>query len=77
MEIRIADLIREWLDSHPEDQRPTQAQLAVMAGVDPSTLSHYMQGKAQRPDPNIIAKLCAAIGVEDMNQVFVVVKNGN
>jgi len=77
MEIRIASLVQEWLNSMPEDERPSQNQIAGMAGINPGTLSHYMQGKAQRPDPNVIAKICKVIGVDDMNMVFVVSEGGH
>lgn len=77
MKFNLAERILEWREQFPEDQRPSQVEMAHMFGINPTTMTHYINGRSQRPDLEVVARICKGIGITDMNSVFEVVSLEN
>ena len=66
----MRELIEQYQEQFPPEDRPSQAQIAVGCGISPVTLSRYVNGWIDRPDLTLVAKLCDYLGIEDMNEIF-------
>lgn len=70
IKVKLREIIDNYQAQFAPEDRPSQLKIAVEAGVSPTTLSHYTTGKVQRPDFEVVAKLCKYLGVRDMNELF-------
>lgn len=74
VKIKIAEIVRAYLEENPD---LTQAQLAVMAGVNPLTLWKYLKpGASQSPDVQTMAKVMKYVGVTDFNEIYEIIEEG-
>lgn len=48
----------------------TQEQLAAISGVDQTTISNLERGAVQSPTWDTVAKLCAALDIDNPQRVF-------
>ncbi|MEM6285282.1 MAG: helix-turn-helix transcriptional regulator [Chloroflexota bacterium] len=70
IKVKVREAIDRYQDQFPDDERPTQLQIAVGAGISPVTLSRYTTGKIERPELTVVARLCDYLGIRDMNELF-------
>ncbi|MEM6281625.1 MAG: helix-turn-helix transcriptional regulator [Chloroflexota bacterium] len=70
IKVKIREVIEAYQETFPPEERPTQLQIAVGAGISPTTLSSYMTGKVKRTELAVVAKLCKYLGIRDMNDLF-------
>jgi transcriptional regulator with XRE-family HTH domain len=68
--LKILQAVEKYQAQFPPGERPTQVKIAVDAGISPATLSRYVNGKAEQPSLKVLAKLCAHMGIKDMNEMF-------
>lgn len=70
----LANLLREYLEAHPD---MSQYDFSKLADVNPNTVSRYLNADLQQPNLETVSRLCKAIGMKDMNQVFLVEEDGS
>lgn len=74
MRLKVKEAVRLYRNQFPKDIRPTQGQVAAAAGIDAGVLSNYVTGKIQRPDMEIISRLCTLLDITDANEIFELVE---
>jgi len=68
--LKLREAMQQYRRDFEGGKRPTQAQIAVGAGIDPATLSRYLNNRVERTDLAVVAKLCKYLGIQDMNDIF-------
>jgi transcriptional regulator with XRE-family HTH domain len=73
LDTRLRELVEEFQRNNrrPDGTKPSQAEIAVNAGVNPSTLSRYMDGKTESYNREVMEKLAKYLGVKNVNELFV------
>jgi len=67
---KVREAVERYRNQFPPEEQPTQAKIAHDCGVSLVTLSRYINGRVDRPDLHMVAKLCVYLGIEDMNDIF-------
>lgn len=70
MRLKIGDAVYQYQNSFPRDERPSLENIAKEAGINPTTLFNYIKGETQRPDLDLIGKLCVYIGIDNVGDIF-------
>lgn len=72
--LKIREVITNYQAQFPDDERPSIAEIAVYAGINPGTLNNYMMGHTKRPDLELLGKLCHYLEIKDVREIFEIVE---
>jgi transcriptional regulator with XRE-family HTH domain len=76
---KLKELIEEYQEKNrkPDGSKPSQVEIAVNAGVNPSTLSRYMYGHTESYNREVMGKLAKYLGIEDAGLLFTLDEEAN
>lgn len=76
---RLPELIEQYQENNrkPDGSKYSQVEIAVMAGVNPSTLSRYIFGHTESYNREVMGKIAKVLGIEDAGELFVFEKEAD
>ena len=76
MNTRLKELIEHYQETvrKPDGAKYSQVEIAVLAGVNPSTLSRYIYGHTESYNRVVMSKLAKVLGVKSAGELFVLEK---